>query len=132
MNDLLSSVKAGPRKPKGRDDEPDEEVDEEDGVAPPPTDRQLEMKEFFAAVAPIKTSMAAISSLQEEMLRMHENSKTGLVKSKDIRKHQDLMGVGVQRAAGSARSRVCAHASWQIHCQPCMREACNHPKEECF
>lgn len=92
MNDLLSSVKPAPRKQRGRDDEVEEDVDEEEGIAPPPSERQLEMKEFFAAVAPIKTSMAAISTLQEEMLRMHENSKTGLVKSKDIRRHQDLMG----------------------------------------
>ena len=93
MNDLLGSVKAsGTRKQADEGDGDVEEVDEEEGVAPPPTEAEREMQQFFRAVEAIKTDMAETRSLQKDILSMHEKSKT-IVKSKEMQKHRELMQV---------------------------------------
>lgn len=91
MADLLSAVKGNNATYQGDYDDPDID-DIEDQVAPPPTDAEREMQEFFRKVEQIKIDLAAIKELQKDVLSMHEKGKT-IVKSKEMQKHRDLMQV---------------------------------------
>ncbi|EFJ50200.1 Qa-SNARE, Sso1/Syntaxin1-type [Volvox carteri f. nagariensis] len=95
MTDLLGAVKGKSAIYQGMEDDPDID-DIEDQVAPPPTDAEREMQEFFKRIEQIKLDLAAIKDLQKEVLSMHERGKT-IVKSKEMQKHpqDNLLGYPV-------------------------------------
>ncbi|PNW74183.1 hypothetical protein CHLRE_13g588550v5 [Chlamydomonas reinhardtii] len=87
-NDLLAQVKGKNALYDGEDDNEIEDIEEQ--VAPPPTDAEREMQEFFKKVELVKTDLAEVKELQKEILSMHEKGKT-IVKSKEMQKHRELM-----------------------------------------
>lgn len=89
-NDLLAQVKGKNALYDGEDDNEIEDIEEQ--VAPPPTDAEREMQEFFKKVELVKTDLAEVKELQKEILSMHEKGKT-IVKSKEMQKHRELMQV---------------------------------------
>jgi hypothetical protein len=50
------------------------------------------MNRFFATVEEVKADLAQINGLQQEVVRMHEASKT-LVKSKEVQRSRQEMQV---------------------------------------
>ncbi|GLI65768.1 hypothetical protein VaNZ11_009362 [Volvox africanus] len=107
MADLLSAVKGKNVVYKGEDDDPDID-DIEDQVAPPPTDAEREMQEFFRKVEQVKLDLAAIKDLQKEVLSMHEKGKT-IVKSKEMQRHRELMQEKineVNKLAHAAKAKI--------------------------
>ncbi|GLC44001.1 hypothetical protein PLESTB_000218600 [Pleodorina starrii] len=107
MADLLSAVKGKNATYQGYEDDPDID-DIEDQVAPPPTDAEREMQEFFKKVEQIKLDLGAIKDLQKEVLGMHEKGKT-IVKSKEMQNHRELMQEkinSVNKLAHAAKAKI--------------------------
>lgn len=120
MNDLLGDGLGGDggRGGKRSKQQAVESGDIEMGFAPPPTDQQLAMQQFFTAVEEIKKDMAEIKGLQKDLDQMHERSKT-IVKSKEMQRHREEMQVGVRSVVhGGQLARMQPR---QLQC--CCREA---------
>ncbi len=115
MNDLLGDIKAnGAEEDEGRarpprrgrtkkinnptyeGDNVQGDVEMGEAFVPPPSDQELAMSTFFAAVDEVKKDMAAIRAAQQDIMDMHERSKT-LVKSKDVQKSRQKMQVRTPR-----------------------------------
>ncbi len=90
MNDLLGTVKTNALY--GSPDEDDEFEDVEANIAPPPSEAEREMQEFFKKVEGIKTDLAEIKFLQKDVETMNEKGKT-IVKPKEMQKHREDMQV---------------------------------------
>ncbi|GFR49180.1 hypothetical protein Agub_g11204 [Astrephomene gubernaculifera] len=107
MNDLLGTVK-GRNALYGGDDDELEIEDIEEQVAPPPTDAEREMQDFFKRVEQIKLDLAQVKDLQREVLSMHEKGKT-IVKTKEMQKHRETMQdkiATVNKVAHAAKARL--------------------------
>eukprot|EP00798_Chlamydomonas_sp_ICE-L_P018466 gene18466-24952_t len=89
MNDLLGGVRGG-----GGDVIDVDDI--EAGYAPPPTESEQSMQNFFKAVEGVKGDIAEIRTLQKEINSMHEKGKT-IVKSKDMQKHREDMQNQINR-----------------------------------
>ncbi|GIL79197.1 hypothetical protein Vretimale_16729 [Volvox reticuliferus] len=107
MADLLSAVRGKNATYQGEDDDPDID-DIEDQVAPPPTDAEREMQDFFRKVEQVKLDLATIKDLQKEVLSMHEKGKS-IVKSKEMQRHRELMQEKineVNKLAHAAKAKI--------------------------
>lgn len=90
MNDLLGDIRSANEvhvdlesgQPAARE-----------GTSSSPSDEGIAMSRFYDSVAEVKSNLAELKGMQDEIKDMNETSKT-LIKSKDVEKHRGDMQVG--------------------------------------